>query len=160
MNILITGMSGTGKSTVINVLRERGYTAIDTDDDDWLVPTAGHDSEWLWDEVKIARLLDDPGESDVFISGTRENQGRFYPRFDHIVLLTAPIDVMLHRVTSRDTNAYGSLPWERKKIAQDKAEFEPVLRAGATVVWDTSVYTAEEIASRLIALTQRTNNQQ
>jgi dephospho-CoA kinase len=34
--ILITGMSGTGKSATIVELASRDYRAIDTDDDTWL----------------------------------------------------------------------------------------------------------------------------
>ena len=152
MHVLITGMSGTGKSTVLNILRERGYTAIDTDEAKWLVATEGHDSEWLWDEVKIARLLADHRGSPLFISGTRENQGQFYDRLNHIVLLSAPIEVMLDRVTARTTNAFGSRQCEREKIAQDKADFEPVLRAGATMELDTSRLEPDELADRLVAL--------
>lgn len=33
--VLLTGMSGTGKSTVIRELAARGYKAIDADDDGW-----------------------------------------------------------------------------------------------------------------------------
>jgi dephospho-CoA kinase len=41
--ILITGMSGTGKSTVISELADRGYHAVDTDNDFW--------SEWRTDDA-------------------------------------------------------------------------------------------------------------
>lgn len=42
--VLITGMSGTGKSTVIRELALRGYKAIDTDYDDLsvFVPPSDH----------------------------------------------------------------------------------------------------------------------
>jgi dephospho-CoA kinase len=33
--VLVTGMSGTGKSTVLDELRRRGYHTVDTDYGDW-----------------------------------------------------------------------------------------------------------------------------
>ena len=69
--------------------------------------------------------------------GTVANQGKFYPRFDAVVLLSAPLDVILERVASRDSNPYGNTAAERDKIANDLAVFEPLLRAGATVEIDT-----------------------
>lgn len=42
------------------------------------------------------------------MSGTVSNQGRFYDRFDAVVLLSAPADVLLDRISSRATNDYGS----------------------------------------------------
>ena len=33
--VLITGMSGTGKSTVLRELGKRGHRVVDTDSDDW-----------------------------------------------------------------------------------------------------------------------------
>ena len=35
MDVLITGMSGAGKSPLVRELRERGYTAYDADDE-WI----------------------------------------------------------------------------------------------------------------------------
>lgn len=150
--ILITGMSGTGKSSVIDELRRSGYAAVETDEQRWLVPAPLPDSEWLWDEAKIGALLDEHAASHLFISGTRENQGRLYPRFDHRVLLTAPIEVMLRRVTTRTTNPFGSNSRDRDKITRDKENYEPVLRKGADLVIDTSTATPAAIAERLIAL--------
>lgn len=152
MHILITGMSGTGKSTAIALLRERGFTAIDTDEPEWLVPDDRHDSEWLWDEAKIHHLLERHRGTPLFMAGTRENQGRFNDRFAHVVLLSAPIEVMLDRVTARPTNPFGSRQWEREKIARDLAEFEPILRRGASEEYDTSTMTPDMLVDRLVTL--------
>jgi len=154
--ILITGMSGTGKSSVIRELASRGYAAIDTDDPGWCVPVDGnwssHDSDWLWDEDRMTRLLDAHAATPLFVSGCRPNQGRFYDRFGHIVLLTAPLDVMLDRVTTRTTNPFGSRPEDREAITRDKATVEPLLRRGADIEIDTSTVSLDEVVAMLIAL--------
>ena len=47
--VLLTGMSGTGKSTLIHELGARGYKAIDTDSDEWSewVQTPGDGADWV-----------------------------------------------------------------------------------------------------------------
>jgi len=47
------------------------------------------------------------------VSGCVSNQGRFYDRFDAVVLLTAPDDVILERITMRTTNEFGKDDVER-----------------------------------------------
>jgi hypothetical protein len=69
--------------------------------------------------------------------GSVANQGKFYSQFDAVVLLSAPLDVMLERVASRESNPYGKTEAERSKIAKDLAAYEPLLRAGATAEIDT-----------------------
>ena len=53
------------------------------------------------------------------------------------MLLSAPLDVMLERVVTRESNPFGKTEAEREKIADDRAAFEPLLRAGATTEIDT-----------------------
>jgi thymidylate kinase len=65
------------------------------------------------------------------------NQGRFYPRLDAVVLLSAPAEVILERVARRQTNAFGKLEPERARILDDLANVEPLLRASATAEIDT-----------------------
>jgi predicted ATPase len=57
--ILITGMSGTGKSAALGQLRERGYAAVDTDTGGWieLVPAPGGGAERQWREDLIDALI-------------------------------------------------------------------------------------------------------
>lgn len=133
--ILGTGMSGTGKSTVLSELAHRGHRVIDTDYDGWSENVDG--SGWLWHENRIDELLTEHSEGALFISGCVSNQGKFYPRFDAVVLLSAPLEVILERITTRKTNEYGKTVEQREEIIQYVASVEPLLRAGATVEIDT-----------------------
>ncbi|TCO49872.1 AAA family ATPase [Actinocrispum wychmicini] len=140
--ILVTGMSGTGKSSALNRLEQQGYRVVDTDVGGWVeeIPRPGGDGvEPQWREDRIDALITDHERSGepLFISGTVWNQVDFYPRFDEIVLLSAPLAVMLDRVIGRDTNPFGKTSVERERIAADKAEIEPLLRSSATVEIDT-----------------------
>ena len=72
-------------------------------------------------------------EPDLFVSGTVENQGTFYDRFDHVVLLSVPVDVLLSRVTARTNHPHGQKPGEQADFRMHVVEVEPLLRAGASV---------------------------
>ncbi|MEV6849693.1 AAA family ATPase [Actinoplanes sp. NPDC051411] len=125
--ILVTGMSGVGKSTLLAELARRGFATVDTDYGGWTR------ADGLWDEDRMSRLLD---EDELVVSGTVANQGRFYERFDHVVLLTAPLATLLERVGRRLDNPYGKKREHRAEIARYAEEVEPLLRRGATMVLD------------------------
>jgi dephospho-CoA kinase len=131
--VLVTGMSGTGKSSALAELERRGHRVVDTDYGDW--------TEWgpepLWREDRIEALLDEHADGRLFVSGCVSNQGKFYPRFDAVVLLSAPADVILERVAVRDANDFGKTARERARILSDLATVEPLLRRGATAEIDT-----------------------
>jgi NAD(P)-dependent dehydrogenase (short-subunit alcohol dehydrogenase family) len=108
--VLVTGMSGTGKSAALAELARRGHRVVDTDYGGYSEEVPSSDaggSEQLWREDRIDALLDEDDDGALFISGCVSNQGTFYPRFDAIVLLSAPADVILERVGSRETNEFG-----------------------------------------------------
>jgi dephospho-CoA kinase len=132
--VLVTGMSGTGKSSALAELARRGHQVVDTDYSGYAEEVAG---EQLWREDRIAGLLDGCGDETVFLAGCVANQGQFYPRFDAVVVLTAPADVILERVAGRETNEFGKTDAERDRILDDLANIEPLLRAGATAEIDT-----------------------
>ena len=126
--VLITGMSGTGKSTLLAELHDRGHQTVDTDHDGWTT------ADGVWDEPRMAELL--RSAPDVVVSGTVENQGRFYPLFDHVVLLSAPLETLIARVSRRADNPYGRTPEQQAEIAHYLRTVEPLLRQGATVEFD------------------------
>jgi dephospho-CoA kinase len=133
-------MSGTGKSTVLAELARRGHRVVDTDYGGYAeeVPSADEGGrEQLWREDRIAALLDRREEGVLFVAGCVANQGTFYPRFDAVVLLTAPADVILERVAVRETSGFGKSDDERARILHDLTTFEPLLRASATAEIDT-----------------------
>jgi broad-specificity NMP kinase len=138
--VLLTGMSGTGKSTALRLLAARGHRVVDTDDDcwsEWVILPDGSD-DWIWREDAMRELLVAHKNDNLFVAGCKSNQGKFYPQFDHIVLLRASADVLLARIASRTDNPYGKSPEERELILHHLNVVEPLLRAGATLEIDAS----------------------
>jgi broad-specificity NMP kinase len=116
--ILLTGMSGVGKSTVTERLSELGYKVVETDHGDYSV--VAEDADVL------------------FVVGSDDAQVLFYPDFDQIVLLRASRDVMVERLASRSNNPFGKSPEELARILADLETFEPSMRRAATHEIDTS----------------------
>jgi dephospho-CoA kinase len=138
--ILITGMSGTGKSTAVRALAARGHRTVDTDTDRWSrwVTLPDGSADWIWREAEMTGLLTSAGDASLFVAGCKSNQGEFYPLFDQVMLLSAPAEVMLARIGARADNPYGKDPAERAEILQNLALVEPLLRATATAEIDAS----------------------
>ncbi len=157
--VLITGMSGTGKSTVITRLAAL-HRAVDTDSDAYFELVEpdeatrarfGERKDWRWREDRIAALLDADDVPALFLSGTSSNQSKFYPRFDHVVLLSAPEAVILERLRTRTTNRYAKAPAELARELRLRPIVEPMLRRGADVTIDTSA-PLDEVVARIAAL--------
>lgn len=128
--VLITGMSGVGKSSVVALIGAGGVPAIDTDYGNWKT------QDGLWDVDRLTALLEE--HPDLAVAGTVENQGYFYDHFDHVVLLSAPEAIILERVQRRLTNPYGSTESERNEIRENLRSIEPLLRRGATLELDAT----------------------
>jgi dephospho-CoA kinase len=129
--VLVTGMSGTGKSAVLDELSRRGHQVLDTDDPGWIVVADEPGGpERLWDLDRVERLIRGHHTGWLFVAGCVPNQRALYDLFDAVVLLSAPPEVVMARVSDRE-NPYGSRPQDRVKIAEDLAVYEPLLRAGA-----------------------------
>ena len=143
-------MSGTGKSTALAALRQRGFDVLDTDEPGW-TEWSDDDGGYVWREDRIAELLAGDRDRTLFVSGTVSNQGRFYPQFDAVVLLSAPADVLLRRLESRTGNPYGKSAEERDEILRNLAEVEPLLRATCTHELDAT-RPVDELVDELVAL--------
>ena len=143
-------MSGTGKSAVLAELGKRGFELVDTDVGGW---TEWSDTEggYVWREGRIVELLDREEDVTLYVAVTVSKQRRFYPRFDAVVLLSAPADVLLSRIEARTTNGYGKSADKRALVLEHLAEVEPLLRATCTHELDAS-RPLEEVVAQLAAI--------
>ena len=153
VRVLVTGMSGTGKSTALRALGQRGHRVVDTDSDEWCYWTTLPDGsrDWVWREAAMTELLTGHRHGSLFVAGCKTNQVDFYPWFEHVALLSAPASVLLERIASRTSNSYGKSGQERETILGDLVEVEPLLRSSATVEIDASA-PLEAVVRQLEAL--------
>ncbi len=143
VRLLVTGMSGTGKSTLLNGLAAHGYAILDTDYGGWTL----HDGRW--DLHRMSEHLD--AHDTIAVSGTVDNQAEIADRFDHIVLLSAPLSVILDRVAQRTDNTYGRNAADRAEITDYFQTVEPLLRRMATIEVDAT-QPPEEVLAVALAL--------
>lgn len=144
---LITGLPGTGKSTVYAELKKRGYEAYDGDYDrlaKWYSIADGvpidarksHDRtpEFLETHSRdisldiIKGLATKAGNNPVFLCGDPENEDELVSLFDKVFALVLDEDVRQTRLATRTNNKWGKLPHEiaydltKKPIAYNRYE--------------------------------------
>jgi shikimate kinase len=154
-------MSGTGKSTVIGALAARGYKAVDADTDElseWVeiggdTGTLGSPAwgarDWMWREDRVQCLLSTEDTGALFVSGCAVNMRQFLSQFDHIILLSAPAEVIVARLHTRTSNPYGKCPDEVARVLDLVAQVEPLLRRVADHEIDTSAPLDDVVAGVL-----------
>jgi hypothetical protein len=124
-NYLVEGVSGTGKTSVCNELRRRGFRAVngDTDlayqgDPATGVPTDDVPSHWhhLWDVDRVRALVADRSERFTFFCGGSRNFSTFQHLFDGVFVLEVDPDTLNHRLDERPEDEFGARQPERDLI--------------------------------------------
>jgi hypothetical protein len=141
-NYLIEGVSGTGKTSVCNELRRRGYHAINGDrelsyqgDPETGEPLDGsghgHDiwfvhQHHIWDVDKVKSLVADQHNPISFFCGGSRNFLRFIDLFDGVFVLDVDLDTLNNRLAGRPEDEWGGRAGERELIARLHATKEDV----------------------------------
>ena len=148
---LITGRSGTGKSTINIELVKRGLTSFDGDAivpkmARWIDRQSGLPVKvdytqtidpqyfsWNWDKAIFNELLND--NSELFLCGSADNQHLFYARFDKVFALALEPVLQHQRITSRTAHNYGKQPGMLELIVKEQKRFmQQAVEYGATVI--------------------------
>jgi broad-specificity NMP kinase len=136
--IFITGMSGTGKTTVKDELIRRGYTTYDTDDYGltvWINKQTGQPYEsnsniqygtpefyfaflWTLQTDKVLEKAKHAESECVFMCGVPGNWREVMPMFDIVFCLALDNETLKHRLLNRTNNNYGKAPHELSDIME------------------------------------------
>ncbi|MDP4038715.1 MAG: AAA family ATPase [bacterium] len=153
MKILITGIPGTGKSTVAEQLSNKGVKTYDLDLADsichWRSKKTGKLTDWYsgigrewldahkWvcekDKVK---LLVNRAENFVVV-GMPHNLDQLLLLFDKVILLQCSEKTFLQRLKTRDSNDFGKADSEQKYILSWYKDFERNMLAKNAIPIDT-----------------------
>jgi RNase adaptor protein for sRNA GlmZ degradation len=153
-HVLITGMSGVGGSSVLEALRARGHACIDMDDPSLSFhDDVGHEP---WRTDALVQPLEAHADRTAFVAGCAEEQAGLHHRFRAIVLLSAPMKVMLDRIRSRTSHAFGQDPAEMARILDDLVSVEPLLRRSCTHEVVTTVPVAP-VVERILEFAEPTS---
>jgi len=114
-NYLIEGVSCSGKTSVCDELRRRGYHAIHGDRElaYWGDPETGErlDSSahehWIWDVDKVRALAGDERHAVSFFCGGSRNFERFLHLFDGVFVLEIDLDTLDRRLALRPEDEWG-----------------------------------------------------
>jgi dephospho-CoA kinase len=164
MKVLITGWSGSGKSTVCQELVAQGYVAVDGDDvaglSEWVRKDTGqkvgrsqpkdysHETyNWDWDEEVLRRTLSRPGL--LFLCGNANNALRFYDLFDKVFMLDVAETEQRRRMMVRTEHDYGKDLSVQNMVIEQQREFVNIAQAHGAVVVDAMPSPQRIIASIL-----------
>jgi len=154
MLVWVTGLSGTGKSSVAARLRDLGHRSVDADDDgisgwrnhatggivpsppieerppDWLEQHA-----WTIDARRVEALVHSADVRPVILFGAVENEAEVLALADVVVCLVADADTLRRRLADRQTNDFGKAPGDVDAVISWLGVFEARHEAiGATMI--------------------------
>jgi hypothetical protein len=151
--LLITGMSGAGKSTIAEVLARRGLAVIDADEDPLLARSVDSDGNavedpsvpdfawlarhsWAWDPARLDEVIRAAAPATLYVCGGADNELELTDRFSQVFLLEIDEPTMLARVDARQHNDWGRIGDTREYLRRKLPKVQARLRASGAVPID------------------------
>jgi len=166
--VYITGVSGTGKSTIAKELRKYKFITIDIDAIDGLCHwqnkqtgqkaeyTIGIGRDWIdaheyvCDEEKLKKLINKNKNLNVVVVGITANQEKYFKLFDKVFLLYCSKETFLKRLSVRNEgNYFGKEKSEQEQILSWYKGFQDrMIKLGAIPI--NTDKPLEEVANEII----------
>lgn len=169
--ILITGVSGTGKTTTCKALRKMGYEAMDVENIKGMFEMVhkgtktvfkGYDNanpdhlkkaEWICNANKLEKLLNSQKEDVAFYSGIASNMEEILPLFDKFFVLFLTSEDLNDRLKNREgTEDIGNNQEGRDVVLSWKDWWEEEMKKKGAIIIDASK-TPEMIAKEILKQT-------
>lgn len=152
-NYLIEGVSGTGKTSVCQELRRRGYAAIhgdrelryqgesttgkaakdvDHESPTVLSPEVRH-AHNFWDVEKVRGLAANQDDEATFFCGGSRNFEQFIDLFDEVFILDVDAETLNRRLDNRTDDDWGKSKGERELILRLHATKEDIPSNGIVI---------------------------
>lgn len=151
--VLVSGLSGSGKSAVYRRLIELGFEAVGFDEDgfgEWFdrgtgrpveFPTERHDGDTDGLEFRVHRdrleeLASDAADRVVYLCGGAGHEFHFWELLDRVIYLAVDDETLRRRLATRTDNGYGKTLEELNGILGANATFEASYRERDATILD------------------------
>lgn len=172
-SVLIIGVSGTGKSSVSEMLRELGYASYDLEEVEGLYtmfdkatgkpmtpevwdnnnPKIVERMKWMCDIQKLASLIESQKGDLAFYAGSAENTLEMMRLFSKVLVLNAREATIRKRLSTRTSNDFARVEAVQDMVIGWKTWFEneAVEHGGILVDSDQSL---REVAESILVLSK------
>lgn len=151
----ITGVSGVGKSSVAQKLKEKGIYTIDIDSVKglchWIDNNTQKISEWhpgmsndwykkhkyICDKKKLINLINNSNKDIVVVAGLADNRSEFSNLFHKVFLLHCKEETFIRRMAERENHNFGKHILEREMMLNLYKDFERKILDEGAVPMDT-----------------------